>query len=100
MDPRQHGGEEPWHAVLGLEPEELDEGDDREQEGERDGAAGDEADRPLPVAALERRAAERQHGRPREREERDQRHVRRGSRYLVHPRSRSVASTSIVSKRW
>src|SRR5439155_1507949 len=27
VDPRQHGGEEPWHAVLGLEPEELDEGD-------------------------------------------------------------------------
>ncbi len=100
VDPGEKVGQQPGDTVLGLEPEELHEGDEGEDERQRDGAARDEPDRSLPEAPLERRTAEPEHGRPDERRERDERHVAGGDRRVRHPRSRSVASTSIVSNRW
>jgi hypothetical protein len=101
--PRVDPGEEPRQqepVVLG-QVHELEEGRDREHEGRPHRRTREPPDEPLPEPLLERRAGERERRRPREREERDERHVA-GRRHVRpgHCRSRSVASTSIVSNSW
>ena len=54
VDPGEQVGEQ--EAVLGIEADELEEGDHRQHERDRDRAARDAADQVLSEAALERRA--------------------------------------------
>ena len=79
--------------------------DDREQEGRRDGARRRcQPTGALAEPSLQRRAPEPEDHRSRQRQQRDQRQVRRGDRLRHALRiiraARSVASTSMVSKVW